>query len=183
MVTTTNGTLDDRYLTWIHRQLEPDSQRNPARSHWLLCEQLYKTEFTWFIPNDDNRIYDGLDVRYEFVDTEEGGDVPGYWLSEPCSFLEMIVALSRRMAYQSDLGSDHWFWEIMENLEIRQYVDELYDEDVIQLVDHILDRVLMRTFHADGRGGLFPLLHGGRDQRQIEIWYQMSQYLMEKISV
>lgn len=179
----TNGTLDDRYLTWLHRQLEPEEQKNPHRSHWLLCEQMHKTEFTWFIPNDDNRLYDGLDLRQEFIDLEEGGDVPGIWLAEACSFLEMIVALSRRMSFESRLGSDYWFWRLMENLDLRKYVDDIYDEDAQQAVEDALDRVMSRTFHADGNGGLFPLVHGGKDQRQVELWYQMSQYLMENITV
>jgi hypothetical protein len=180
---TTSGTLDDRYLSWLQRQLEPATQRNPARSHWLLIEQLYKTEFSWFVPNDDNRLYDGLDVRQEFIDDNEGGDVPGYWLAEPCSFLEMVIALSRRMAFQTTLEADYWFWNIMENLELRQFVDEIYDEDVMLKVESTLQCVMKRTFMADGRGGMFPLRHPGNDQRDVEIWYQMSQYILENIDV
>lgn len=183
MVMTTNGTLDDRYLTWLHRQFEPDTQRNPARSHFLLFEMMHKTEFIWFVPNDDNRLYDGLDVRQEFIDAEEGGDVPGMWLAEPCSFLEMLVALCRRMAFETSFGSDYWFWRLMENLELRQFVDDIFDPDAAEFVEAAMDRVMNRTYHADGNGGLFPILHSGRDQRQIEIWYQMQQYLMETIEV
>jgi hypothetical protein len=183
MVMTDNGTLDDRYLTWLDRQLEPETQKNPARSHFLLIEQLFKTEFAWFVPNDDNRLYDGLDVRQEFIDLEEGGDVPGIWLGEPCSFLEMVVALSRRMSFESGLDTDYWFWRLMDNLNLRQYVDEIYDEDVVLIVEETLNIVLNRTYHADGNGGLFPMIHPGKDQRQVELWYQMSQYLMENINV
>lgn len=183
MVMASNGTLDERYLTWLHRQLEPDTQRNPARSHWLLCSQLFKTEFVWFIPNDDNRLYDGLDIRTEFVDAEEGGRVPGTWYSEPCSMLEMLVALARRMAFETDEAPDYWFWTIMENLGLRQYVDDVYDDGVSMKVDEILSTVIEREYLADGTGGLFPLHHPGTDQRQVELWYQMSQYLMENVSV
>src|SRR5882757_163395 len=122
---TANGTLDERYLTWLVKQVEPVTNLNPARSHWLLCTQMYRKEFTWFIPNDDNRLYDGLDIRQEFIDSEEGGDVPGNWLSEACSFLEMVIALSRRMAFESDLEPAYWFWRMIENLNLRIYVDEV----------------------------------------------------------
>lgn len=179
----TNGSLDERYLTWLHRQLEPSSQRNPARSHWLLCSQLYTTPFVWFVPNDDNRMLDGLDVRTEFIDTEEGGDVPGYWESDQCSILEMLIALARRMSFESGDDPDYWFWTIMENLNLRQYVDEVYDDDVRITVDEILQAVNDRTYHADGTGGLFPLFHPGTDQRQVEIWYQMAHYLNERVTV
>lgn len=180
---TTNGTLDERYLIWLHRQLEPDTQRNPARSHWLLCSQLYQTEFVWSVANDDNRLYDGLDLRTEFVDDEEDGDVSGIWLSEPCSFLEMLIALSRRMAYESNLELDYWFWRMLDNLNVRDFVDERYDDDIRIHIDNIVTGVINRTFHADGNTGLFPLRHPGRDQRKVELWYQMSQYLMENITI
>lgn len=180
---TANGTLDERYLTWIHRQLEPTTQRNPARSHWRLIQQLYQTEFTWFIPNDDNRLYDGLDIRQEFVDAKENGNVPGGWLSEPCSFLEMLVGVSRRMAYESELEVDYWFWRLMENMNLRIYVDEYYDDEVRSLVDDIVAGVINRTFRADGSEGIFPLRQPHKDQREVEIWYQMSQYLMENIII
>lgn len=179
----TDGTLDERYLTWLHRQTEPDTNMNPARSHWQLCMFMFQKEFTWFVPNDDNRLHDGLDIRQEYVDTQEGGDVPGYWLAQPCSFLEMIIALSRRMAFQSALEPEYWFWRLLENLNLRIYVDEVFDEEVRMLIDDILDCVMNRTYHADGSEGLFPLTHPGHDQREVELWYQMSQYLMEHIDV
>lgn len=181
---TADGTLDERYLTWLVRQIEPVSNLNPARSHWLLCAAMYQKEFTWFIPNDDNRLMDGLDIRQEFVDTEEGGDVPGIWLSEACSFLEMLIALCRAMAFESSpLETDYWFWHFMDNLNLRHYVDEVYDDDARVTINEILDRVLNRTYHADGNGGLFPLKHPGKDQREVELWYQSQQYLMENIDV
>lgn len=181
---TADGTLDERYLTWLVRQVEPVTNLNPARTHWLLCSEMYKKEFTWFIPNDDNRLYDGLEIRQRFIDEEEGGDVPGYWLAEPCSFLEMIIALSHRMAFESTpLEADYWFWRMMDNLNLRLIVDDAYDDDTrIQIIDAI-DRVIDRTYYADGKGGLFPLNHPGKDQRQVELWYQSQQYLMENINV
>lgn len=180
---TTDGTLDERYLTWLQGQLEPITQKNPERSHWLLLTQLFKKEFTWFIPNDDNRIYDALDLRQEFVDKEEGGDVPGYWLSQPCCFLEMLIALGQRMSFESGLETAYWVWRMLENMNVRMYVDELYDDEVTQLVNDLLEGVNNRTFKADGREGFFPLNHPGHDQREVELWYQSQQYLLENINV
>lgn len=181
---TADGTIDERYLTWLVRQIEPVNNLNPARTHWLLCAEMYKMEFTWFIPNDDNRLMDGLGMRQEFVDAEEGGDVPGYWLGEPCSFLEMLIALCHRMAYESaPLEADYWFWKIMDNLDLRLIVDERYDDDTREQIIDAVNRVMDRAYHADGNGGLFPLNHPGTDQREVELWYQSQQYLMENINV
>lgn len=182
-VTASSGTLDERYLTWIHRQLEPDTQRNPARSHWLLLKQLNAKEFTWFIANDDNRLYDGLDIRQEFIDAEEGGDVDGIWLSEACSFLEMLVALCHRISFETEQEVDYWFWQILDNLKLRKFVDGVMDEQSAQIVDDILDDVIQRNIEPNGERGMFPLKHAVRDQRQVEIWYQMSQYIMENVSI
>lgn len=181
---TLDGTLDERYLTWLVRQIEPVSNLNPARSHYLMMAEMFRKEFTWFIPNDDNRFYDGLDVRQEFVNEEEGGDVPGNWFAEPCSFLEMLIALARRMSFESTpLEPDYWFWQMLENLDLRSFKDDVWDDDIrIHIVD-VLDRVMDRKYHADGKQGLFPLRHPRTDQREVEIWYQSQQYLMENINV
>lgn len=182
---TPSGTIDERYLTWLFGLLEPTTQSNPARSHWNLCKHMYKIEFSWFIPNDDNRIYDGLDLRQEFVDEEEGGDLTGIeaWFSEPCSFLEMVIALGRRMAFEAGQEPDYWFWTMMENLGFRIYVDDQWDGQVEMLVSDIVNGVVNRTYRADGSEGLFPLRHPGHDQRGVELWYQQSQWLLENIVV
>ena len=181
---TVEGTLNERYLNWLISRVEPVTNFNPARSHWLMCSELDRFEFTWFIPNDDNRLYDGLDLRQEFIDESEGGNVPGAWLSQPCSFLEMIIALARRLAFESSpLETDYWFWRMMENLDLRRYIDESFDDDARFTVQDAVGRVIERQYNADGRGGLFPLNHPGKDQREVEIWYQSQQYLMENIDV
>jgi len=181
---TGNGTLDERYLTFLVRQVEPVTNLNPLRTHWLLLAEMYKREFTWFVPNVDNRLLDGVALREQLIDEEEGGDVPGYWLAEPCSFLEMLIALSVRVAYVSaPLEPDYWFWRMIDNLQLRSYVDDAYDDNVRMDILDAMDRIVDRTYQADGNGGLFPLSNPIGDQRQIELWYQFQQYLMENIDV
>jgi hypothetical protein len=48
-----------------------------------------------------------------------------------------------------------------------------------QRVNDILYALIWRTYDPDGSGGFFPLLHSKKDQRQIEIWYQMHAYVRE----
>jgi hypothetical protein len=43
----------------------------------------------------------------------------------------------------------------------------------------ILEKVINRTYHSSGKGGLFPLKHAEKDQTEVELWYQMNTYLVE----
>ena len=36
-----------------------------------------------------------------------------------------------------------------------------------------------RRYKRSGEGGLFPLKNAAKDQRKVEIWYQLSSYLLE----
>lgn len=172
-----NEPLDELYLTWLYSQVASPKARNPSRTYWTLLRQLYKKEFVWFVPNDDNRVEDGRYLRYEFLEAHHRSHEDD-WMDLSCSFLEMLIALSRRLSFQADGEPVIWFWHLIETLELANYNDNViypYDE-----VDEILDRVIWRTYEKDGKGGLFPLKNANRDQRQVEIWYQMSAYLIER---
>lgn len=173
--------LDEQYLTWLYSQVGLVKLKNPARTHWSLLKQLYSKEFVWIIPNDDNRLLDGRDLRYEFLRETFVPRVDQDWMDLGCSMLEMLIALARRLEFETDKPVDEWFWEIMDNLSLTDYTDELeitggYNQ---QDVDEILDEVIWRTYDPDGRGGLFPLQHAEEDQRDIELWYQQSAYVIE----
>ena len=154
-------------------------QRNPRRTYWDLLRTLHIKEFTWFVPNDDNRVVDGLDLRYEFLaDMQESPSVWENWLLQPCSMLEMLIALSRRLAFNGGGESMGRFWEMMDNIGLRGFNDASHGSP--QEVDHILQRVIDRTYDQNGNGGLFPLRETNLDQRQVELWYQMNSYLIER---
>jgi hypothetical protein len=170
--------LDELYFRWLCAQVTNVKLKNPARTYWSLLRQLHSKEFVWIIPNDDNRLEDGRDLRYEFVETEGLSDVDHEWLSLGCSMLEMLVGLARRLAFEDDNNpADVWFWHMLDNLDLRRCTDKSnYD---MQDVEEILDNVIWRTYSRNGRGGLFPLKHADQDQREVELWYQQSAYLLE----
>lgn len=170
--------LDERYFTWLYSQIALESNRNPARSFWLLCEQLHKTPFEYFVANDHNRAWDGRALREEFMDLE-GLDYDLDWMDLDCSFLEMFIALSRRASYQTGMEPYEWFWHILKNLELHKYTDEKYHDGIRLGIAVVLDGINRRTYEPSGRGGLFPLKHASEDQREVEIWYQMAAYLLE----
>lgn len=171
--------LDEQYLTWLYEQVCLNPDKALRRKHWSLMRQIYIKEFIWLIPNDDNRVDDGRDLRHEFLYDYEIDDVDPYWLNLGCSMLEMLVALSRRMAFETD-GEPHiWFWHMIEVLNLEQYNDKKYDDNAEEIINETIDSVIWRTYGADGGGSLFPLQHPSTDQRQVELWYQFSAYLLE----
>jgi len=148
----------------------------------MLVKQLYSREFVWLIANDDNRCADGKDLRELFV-TELGFDkVDPNWMDLGCSMLEMLIALAKRAAYESDKSEGDWFWIFMQNMGIRKFNDAYYknaEKAALLEIDDAIQRVVWRTYSPDGEGGLFPLRHPSEDQRRVELWYQLSAYLLE----
>jgi len=170
--------LDERYFDWLYDQVcfvEDD----PFKTYGQLFHLLYTKEFKWLVPNDDNREEDGKDLRFEFLE-EEG--IPRskrdpLWLGAECSMLEFLVALARRFAFEADGLVFERFWELLENLGLDHYNDGV--EFDAEAVEDILDRLIWRHYHYNGGGGLFPLKNPEYDQRKVEIWYQMSAYVLE----
>lgn len=155
------------------------------RSYWLLIKTLHKKPFFWSVPNDDNRAEDGKKLREDFI--RETGSKPFLkeFLDEPCTMLEMLIGLAKRM---EELTADveegdrtvEWFWTILQNCGLGGFTDEAYEDlGGVAMVHYILDKVLGRTYKRNGDGGLFPLKYSKKDQRKVEIWYQMCEYIIE----
>ena len=169
--------LDELYFKWLYSQVGDPRIKNRNRTYWTILKQLYTKEFVWFVPNDDNRIQDGKELRYEFVDSEQLEDVDLNWVHLGCSMLELLVGLSRRLAFEAEGQPRDWFWHLMDNLGVAYPDAYKYDEAA---VDSILDRVIYRNYYWNGQGGLFPLQRTEKDQRNVELWYQLSEYVLER---
>lgn len=170
--------LDEMYFKWLYG-LVNQSSRNPSPSYWRLFKKLHCKEFVWVVPNDDNRLEDGKELRYAFIDDVGLMDVDLSWVNLGCSMLELFIGLSRRLSFEAGGEPREWFWRLMTNLHLEYYSDnERIPENEI---DEILDRVIWRTYDWDGQGGLFPLKFPTEDQRHVELWYQLNAYVMEMI--
>lgn len=168
---TTSLDIERQYFNWL-------LDRVGAEKHISLCLQMHETAFKWFIPNDDNRAEDGKMLRTEFLDEFKIREYQN-WLNNRCSILELILGVSLRLSYDTDYNADIWFWEILQNLNLTQYKDDYYDRSVERHVNEVLTKLNDRTYTRKGLGGLFPLNKTNEDQRKVEIWYQMSAYLLE----
>lgn len=166
--------LDESYFKWLYSHVANPRSRSKQRTYWDLLRAQYTTEFIWLIPNDDNRVEDGRVLRVEFLD---GAEPDPLWFHLPCSFLEMAIALSRRLAFEGGGTTSEWFWQLMKNLSLEGCTDA--SESSPDYITHVLNTVIWRTYKRSGEGGLFPLAIPLRDQRTVELWYQMQSYLLE----
>jgi len=172
--------LDEQYLTWLYARIGSVKETNPSWTFWSLVRQLFVKEFVWIIPNDDNRVEDGRDLRYRFLEENHIEDVDPDWMGLGCSFLELLLGLSQRLSFEAERNPATWFWELLTNLGLNKYSDEVKKTLMTKKVDEVIDKVIWRTYDFDGRGGLFPLKEPHEDQRDVEIWYQLSAYLLER---
>lgn len=167
---------DEGYFNWLYAKVEPAARHNPSRTHQLLCEQMYKTPFRWSVPNDDNRVEDALELRVQFMDHYAYDDA---WMRDDASVFEVLIALAHRLNFEAIGDVDEWFWKLVQNLGLYSYTDENYSDFIAEKVEIALDIFMDRTYDHDGEGGLFPLQRNQMDQTEVELWYQMSYYLLE----
>lgn len=160
----------EAYIAWLEPQVGVDQQ---PRSYSQLFKLMAAKEFVWLIANDDNRIVDGLDVRREFY--HEIGMVGELG---PCSVLEVLVGLSRRLAFAAGGEAPGWAWQLLCNLELDKMFDPVGPRKAAR-IEEILDALIWRTYRPDGTGGFFPLGWAECDQTRVELWYQMAYYVDE----
>lgn len=176
----TNFDIRKEYYHWLCYIIRVNHERN---SYYLLAQTLHQKDYRWHVPNDDNRGEDGKSLREKFAD--DSGYNTYEALDGPCTMLEFLIALAERCeAIMADSGYgdevSRWFWEMLENVKLDRFTDEEFEErGGTEAVNHILDKILSRYYKRNGQGGLFPLNYAEKDQRKVEIWYQMHTYLLE----
>lgn len=169
----THDSISNNYFDWLYN-LVCGQKFSDKISYKKLLMRLHNTTFRYSIPKDENRADDGLNLRFRFMDDAD------LYLTEPCSVLEMMVALTIRC--EESIMDDpkigdrtrQWFWGMIRSLELNEMTDSKFDR---KYVDYVLDRFMEREYAPDGRGGLFTIRNCDRDLRDVEIWYQLCWYL------
>jgi hypothetical protein len=184
--------LNELYFNWLTAQIHRNYRHNSTSSYEGLMHALHAKEFVWIVPNDDNRLADGLELRYHFLQDERFRDdftsmklnqnAIGEFRGQPCTMLEVIVALSRRLAFQAQGEPGWWAWKLISNLELDKLKDP-FGRRKAERTEEILHQLIWRTYPWDGVGGFFPLAFPQEDQTKVEIWYQMAAYLQEQYPV
>lgn len=176
-------TIQLLYFRWLLEQvyIDPDTT-----DYNYVLKKLFSARFVPLVANDDNRTADGIRLRMRFFDEEQIGVMDGFTaIDDDCSVLEMMIALAIRCEHDIMADPDkgdrtgYWFQIMLENLGLLGYPDENLDADMVFAVRQIIDDFTTRSYKKNGYGGLFPLKTTKKDQRKVEIWYQMAEYLNE----
>lgn len=161
----------DPYLHWLIGLISKDSLKG---SYIKLLRLLHKKMFYEIVPNDQNRVLEGLSLRREYFKKD--------FIEDECSILEMLVAFSFRMSdifYEfENLNNIECFWIMIDNISLGFYTD-IYiknNPECIAEIDQILKTFIYREYEYSGYGGLFPLDYPECDQTRVEIWYQFQSW-------
>ena len=194
--------LVDDYVYFLYRIVQ-----NGGENHRKLCVELFKNRFfiTRSAPKRDvDREKDGLELRKElphkthWLDNMTQDEYPGNVFDYeryqiPCTILEMIIGISKRMSEQlmDEDGEDktaQYFWEIIRNLGLDCWDDDNFGWETGLAPKNIgktCEILCKRQYNPDGTGGgMFPmpgLL--GINQKKMEIWYQMQEYINWKYGI
>lgn len=171
--------INNLYFDWMYDKV---ADRNDSTTTYnQLLMYLHTIDFVWTIPMDENRAYDGIDLRDRFA-TDcgiEAHEIDTY-MPYPCSMLEMMIALAIRCE-EHIMGDDmigdrtsYWFWGMIISLGLDGMSDGHFDKNY---VDHVRDIFFSRNYKPNGDGGLFRIPNCKYDMRETEIWYQMMYYL------
>ena len=175
--------LNKRYFDWMY-QLVCSDRYHRGLSYRKLLGYLYDTEFTYLIDLDGNRAEDGANLRYRFGHEHKYANpiIASYLDDQPCSVLEMMIALALRCEEQFMCDATYgdrtgqWFWGMIDNLGLDDMYDAAFDYTI---TDEVIFKFLNREHGSNGEGGLFYVERPRRDLRDVEIWYQMCWYLGE----
>ena len=176
--------IDGLYFEWLMARFA-----RPNIGLQRVCGMLHENGFQRRVGNDENRADDGMALRRLFLDDYHEADIDpritNDFLAGPCSWFEMLMALSEALDYLYDGGAQEHFVGLVDNLNLRTAytrLDTRYDEIDQDLIDAACNRVDFNLFDSMGRGGLFPLSKKGHpDQREVEIWDQHAAYFSDRL--
>lgn len=166
------------YFEWMY-DFVCEGRFSDSITYKRLFSFLHNTTFVYFVPYDENRAEDGIDLRRRYCYTNDCEHFRRY-LDGPCSVLEMMLALAIRCEERimSDPGKGdrtaQWFWSMIGSLGLGSMTDYNFDEDYVETV---VEKFLDRDYKPDGRGSLFTIKQWNRDARTVEIWHQLLAYL------
>lgn len=171
-----DGILSD-YYHWILMKL------GMTENDGMLLRFLHKTEYHPANPLDENREYDGFDLRARYAyETDENPVVVRRAMREKgCSMLEMMAALAIRceesIMHDEELGdrTEFWFCHMLYSMGFGPMLSN--SQFSPEQAEDIVTRFLENRYEPNGSGGLFYIPGCREDLRKTEIWYQMMLYL------
>lgn len=163
------------YFKWLLMMVGANRSHYTKLYHYLSIVDWQPDPHTML---DRDRVADGVALRHLYARAMKKSQPTGD--DDKASVLEVLVALAMRideiMGEPEENHAEVWFNVMIKNLGLSRFSDDRYDEDKVR---YIVDRWISKKYAANGTGGLFPLSHPMRDQRDIPIWDQASDFIME----
>ena len=159
------------YYDWLCDMVDIQSHKNYS----MLLSYLFDKEFFWTVKNDVNRAEDGKNLRHIFISETEFDD--DLWVDEPCSVLEMLIALARRTSIDimPDLEMDisYWFWQFLDNINALKMSNFSFE---VSKICEICDNLMQKS----GKNELFCVKKiTQREKKVTEFWYLLQFWLDE----
>ena len=176
-------TNNEIYYGWLCQKVcFLDDENLKVNPYDELLRYLHSVTFYPLIDMDWNRCDDGVDLRYRFgYESDLEPEVIHETVdTNPCSVLEMMVALAIRVEENimsdDDVGdrTPRWFKSMIESLGL---INQTNDNLNFSYISHTIYKFINRQYDKDGKGGLVTIPGCHEDLRDIEIWYQMQMYL------
>lgn len=180
-----------------------NDSKHKSNDYTKLCSLLHRTPFVVLNPMDDNRVSDAKQLRSKWLSTiyvrderlkeEYAKDIN----SIPISMFEILVALAIHINDYVLADPDkpelpaNLFWNFIDNIVAYGQFGSKYTKASQVLINDkwcdftektmsaSLDRIINRTYHPDGVGGLFPLKDPKINQRKEELWTCCMAYINE----
>lgn len=170
--------IEEAYYDWLTDMI------SGYKGHMSkLLRQLYMTPFRVTMLMDENRVGDGLTLRYRYAIHANLSNAAREMLKDirPCSILEVMLGLALRFEEEyvvppdGDIltGVSSTFNYMIRSLCLIDFDDAHYQPEIVQ---KILVRFMDRTNWPDGRGGLFYIPDAQEDMRQLELWDQLMRW-------
>lgn len=171
-----NNILND-YFEWLYSIVKRERFSKRA-SYKKLLAYLHSIEFIYVDDYDSNRAADGVQLRWRYVYEAKGCEDILDW-EEPCTVLEMLIALSFQMESimensDVDYTVGYWFWMMISNLGLEKMSDSKFDKQIVH--DNIY-KFMHRDYEPNGEGNIFVIDNCATHLRNVEIWWQMCWYL------
>ena len=179
------ATIKKEYFEWLCSLVKAEKEYS------MLWQKLHDMDFVWIVDRDENRASDGKYLRYIFTieafDKDVDADEIDQILSGPCSVMEFLVGLARRIeddimeSVDLENRTYRWFHEMVGNLGLLKYDNKHYSDGEI---DAIVHRFMSRKYSKNGVGNIFRVGHfSGPVFSSLEIWSQMQAYFLEKYGI
>ena len=157
-------------------------KRHKRSSYLPVLDLLHGIPFVVVVEMDDQRMSDGLYLRERYLQKIDKYDQLDIFEEDKASVLEVLIGIAQRLEFQVGDGmiGDHTaekFWELLANLDIEKYDSRRYFP--LEIKEKVRNWML-RKYDFYGNGSIFPVKRCEKDMRELQIWDQMSVYVMEK---